>query len=89
MKEKTQTQLVAAIAPRVEEELNKYGIVKTINTALSGTNLLGSLLGGNKTNVNAGGLSTLASEQIVNGLFNIIEDHEKQNSASLFAPFGK
>lgn len=89
LKEKTQTQLVAAIAPRVEEELNKYGIVKTINTALSGTNLLGSLLGGNRTNVNAGGLSILASEQIVNGLFNIIEDHEKQNSASLLAPFGK
>ncbi|MBW3521087.1 DUF4197 family protein [Chryseobacterium sp. NKUCC03_KSP] len=89
LKEKTQTQLVAAIAPRVEQELNKYGIVKTINTAISGTNLLGSLLGGNKTSVNAGGLSMLASEQIVNGLFNIIEDHEKQNSASLLAPFGK
>lgn len=89
LKEKTQTQLVQAIAPRVEQELNKYGIVKTINTALSGSNLLGSLLGGSKTNVNAGGLSILASEQIVNGLFNIIEDHEKQNSASLLAPFGK
>lgn len=89
LKEKTYTQLVQAVAPRVEQELNKHGIVKTINTALSGNNLLGSLLGGNKTNVNAGGLSMLASEQIVNGLFNIIEDHEKQNSASLLAPFGK
>lgn len=89
LKEKTQTQLVAAIAPKVEEELNKYGIVKTINTALSGSNLLGSLLGGNKTTVNAGGLSTLASEQLVNGMFNIIEDHEKQNSSSLLKPFGK
>jgi len=89
LKEKTSQQLVAAIAPRVEQELNKYGIVKTINTALSGSNLLGSLLGGSKSNVNAGGLSTLASEQIVNGLFNIIEDHEKQNSASLLGPLGK
>ncbi|RZJ49437.1 MAG: DUF4197 domain-containing protein, partial [Chryseobacterium sp.] len=80
---------VAAIAPKVEQELNKYGIVKTINTALSGSNLLGSLLGGSKSNVNAGGLSMLASEQIVNGLFNIIEDHEKQNSASLLGPLGK
>ena len=89
LKEKTQAQLIQAIAPRVEQELNKYGIVKTINTALSGSNLLGSLLGGNTNNVNAGGLSILASEQIVNGLFNIIEDHEKQNSATLLGPFGK
>jgi len=89
LKEKTQTQLIQAIAPRVEQELNKYGIAKTINTALSGSNLLGSLFGGSSSNVNAGGLSMLASEQIVNGLFNIIEDHEKQNSASLLAPLGK
>lgn len=89
LKEKTQAQLIQAIAPRVEQELNKYGIVKTINTALSGSNILGSLLGGNTNNVNAGGLSILASEQIVNGLFNIIEDHEKQNSATLLGPFGK
>lgn len=90
LKEKTSQQLVSAIAPKVEQELNKYGIVKTINTALSGSNLLGSLLGGGSSNnVNAGGLSMLASEQIVNGLFNIIEDHEKQNSASLLGPLGK
>lgn len=89
LKERTSEQLIAAIAPKVEQEFNKYGIVKTINTALSGSNLLGSLLGGNKSNVNAGGLTMLASEQIVNGLFNIIEDHEKQNSASLLGSLGK
>ncbi|KQS92132.1 DUF4197 family protein [Chryseobacterium sp. Leaf394] len=89
LKEKTQTQLIQAIAPRVEQELNKYGIVKTINTALSGSNLLGSLLGGNKTSVNSGGLSTLASEQLVNGMFNIIQDYEIENSKSLLGPLGK
>ncbi|KQT18426.1 hypothetical protein ASG31_06800 [Chryseobacterium sp. Leaf404] len=89
LKEKTQTQLIQAIAPRVEQELNKYGIVKTINTALSGSNLLGSILGGNKTSVNSGGLSNLASEQLVNGMFNIIEDYEIENSKSLLGPLGK
>lgn len=89
LKEKTSQQLITAISPKVEEELNKYGIVKTINTALSGSNLLGSLLGGNTSSVNAGGLSTLASEQLVNGLFNIIEDYEIQNSKSLLGPLGK
>lgn len=88
LKEKTSQQLVSAIAPRVEQELNKYGIVKTINTALSGSNLLGNLLGNKTSATNASGLSTLASEQIVNGLFNIIEDHEKQNTSSLLGSFG-
>lgn len=89
LKEKTSQQLVAAIAPKVDEKLNEYGIAKTINTALSGNNLLGSLLGGGSSNVNTGGLSKLASEQLVNGLFNIIEDYEHQNSKSLLGPLGK
>lgn len=89
LKEKTSQQLVAAIAPKVDEKLNEYGIAKTINTALSGNNLLGSLLGGSSTNVNTGGLSKLASEQLVNGLFNIIEDYEHQNSKALLGPLGK
>ncbi|MBB6370477.1 DUF4197 family protein [Chryseobacterium shigense] len=89
LKEKTSQQLVAAIAPKVDEKLNEYGIVKTINTALSGSNLLGSLLGGGGSNVNAGGLSKLASEQLVNGLFYIIEDYEHQNSKALLGPLGK
>ncbi len=89
LKEKTSQQLVAAIAPKVDEKLNEYGIVKTLNTALSGNSLLGSLLGGGNNNVNAGGISQLASEQLVNGLFNIIEDYEHQNSKSLLGPLGK
>lgn len=89
LKEKTQQQLVAAIMPKVDEQLNQYGIVKTINTALSGSNLLGSLLGGNTNTVSSGGLSQLASEQMVNGLFNIIEDYEHQNSKTLLGPLGK
>ncbi|MDQ0594906.1 hypothetical protein QFZ37_003275 [Chryseobacterium ginsenosidimutans] len=89
LKEKTAQQLVAAITPKVDEQLNQYGIAKSINTALSGSNLLNSLLGGNKNTVNAGGLSQLASEQLVNGLFNIIEDYEIQNSKSLLGPLGK
>ncbi|KMQ68845.1 hypothetical protein ACM39_06050 [Chryseobacterium sp. FH2] len=89
LKEKTSQQLIAAIAPKVDEQLNQYGIVKSINTALSGNNLLGSLFGGNTTTVNSGGLSQLASEQLVNGMFNIIEDYEIQNSRSLLGPLGK
>lgn len=83
LKEKTSQQLVAAIAPKVDEQLNQFGIVKTMNTALAGTNLLGSLFGNKSNSLTAGTLSNLASEQIVNGLFNIVEDYEKQNSANI------
>jgi len=89
LKEKTSQQLIAAITPKVEEQLNQYGITRSINTALSGSNLLSGLLGGNNSTVNAGGLSQLASEQLVNGMFNIIEDYEIQNSSSLLGPLGK
>lgn len=89
LKEKTSQQLVAAIAPMVDEKLNQYGIVKTINTALSGNNLLGALLGGNNNTVNAGLLSQLASEQMINGLFNIIENYEHENSKALLGSLGK
>lgn len=89
LKEKTSQQLIAAIAPKVDEQLNQYGIVKSINTALAGSNLLGSLLGGNKTTVSTGGLTQLASEQLVNGMFNIIENYEVENSQSLLGPLGK
>lgn len=90
LKEKTSQRLVDAIAPKVDEKLNEYGIAKTLNTALSGNNLLGSLLGGNSiNNANAGSISKLASEQLVNGLFNIIEDYEHQNSKALLGPLGK
>ncbi|MDH6254334.1 hypothetical protein M2347_004061 [Chryseobacterium sp. H1D6B] len=88
LREKTSQQLVEAITPKVDEQLNQYGIVKTINTALAGNNLLGSLLGGKTAAVNAGGLSQMASEQLVNGLFYIIEDYEKQNSKAILGPLG-
>ncbi|MEC5394395.1 DUF4197 family protein [Bergeyella sp. RCAD1439] len=84
LKAKTAEQLITAIQPKVDEKLNEFGIVKSINMALQGNNVLGNLLG-NQTNtpLQNHSLSRLASEQIVNGLFNIIEDHEKQNAAQL------
>ncbi len=89
LKEKTATQLVAAISPKVDEKLNEFGIVKSINTALQGNNLLGSLLGGGNTNLSTTGLSSLAAEQMVNGLFNIVEDYEKQNYQQIYQALGK
>ena len=91
LKEKTSEQLVAAIMPKVDEKLNEFGIVKTINTALQGNSLLGGLLGGNSStsNLASGGISKLASEQMVNGLFNIISNYEQQNSQKILGALGK
>lgn len=85
LKAKTADQLMLAIQPKVDEKLNEYGIVKSLNLALQGNNLLGGLLGTGDQNLNlaSGGLSRLASEQMVEGLFKIIENHEMENSFQL------
>jgi hypothetical protein len=84
LREKTESQLVAALTPKVNEKLNQFGIVNTINTALSGSNLLGSLLGQNNSqNLATDGLSNFATQQLVNGLFNIIQKDEVDNTAMI------
>ncbi len=89
LREKSEQQLVQAIMPKVDEKLNEFGIVRTINTALQGSNLLGSILGNqnSSSNLGSGGLSKLASEQMVNGIFYIISDYEKQNQSSILGAF--
>ena len=84
LRERTSNQLMAAIAPKVDAKLNEFGIVQTLNSALAGSNLLGSILGGGQSN-NAitSGLSNFAAQQMVNGLFNIIESHEQQNANTI------
>ena len=86
--EKSSQQLVQAIAPRVEQELNKYGLAKTINTALSGSNILGGLLGGNRNEVSTSALSSLVSEQIVTGMYNIIRQTEEESSNEIPTTIG-
>lgn len=83
LRDKTSQQLMAAIAPKVDAKLNEYGIVKSLNSALSGSSILGNLLGGQTSSSVTGGISRFASEQMVNGLFNIIQNHEEQNKTSL------
>lgn len=89
LREKTEQQLIQAIMPKVDEKLNQFGIVRSINTALQGTNMLGSLFGGQSSSTNLGGngLSRLASEQMVNGIFNIIADYEEKNKSSMLGAF--
>ncbi len=89
LQEKTSTQLVAAIAPKVDQKLNEFGIVKAINTALQGNSMLGGLLGQQTSNLASGTISNLATEQLVNGLFSIIKNHEEQNSNQIMKAFGK
>lgn len=84
LKERTSEQLMAAIAPKVDAKLNEFGLVSSLNSALQGSNILGSILGTqSSTNSVTGGISRFASEQMVNGLFNIIENHEQQNATTI------
>ena len=84
LKGKTSQQLMAAIAPKVDAKLNEFGLVSSLNSALQGSNILGNILGGqDSTNSLTGGISRFASQQMVNGLFNIIESHEQQNATTI------
>ena len=84
LKERTSEQLMAAIAPKVDAKLNEFGLVSSLNSALQGSNILVSILGTqSSTNSLTGGISRFASEQMVNGLFNIIENHEQQNATTI------
>ncbi len=84
LKERTSEQLMAAIAPKVDAKLNEFGLVSSLNSALQGSNILGNILGGqDSTNSLTGGISRFASQQMVNGLFNIIESHEQQNATTI------
>ena len=46
LKEKTSQQLMAAIAPKVDAKLNEFGLVSSLNSALQGSNILGTSLVG-------------------------------------------
>lgn len=89
LKEKTSQQLIQAIMPKVDQKLNEFDIVRPINNALKANNLLGSILGNSSSQADGSMLSKLASEQLVNGLFNIIEDYEEQNASEIYKAFGK
>ena len=89
LKERSSQQLMAAIAPKVDAKLTEFGIVKTLNQALAGSNILGTILGGQNSGSSVtGGISKFASEQMVNGLFNIIESHEQQYSTQILNSLG-
>lgn len=84
LREKTETQLIAALAPKVDEKLNSFGIVKSINFALNGSNLLNNIFGQNSAQATSTSvLSKFATEQLVNGLFNIIQNDEVQNHQTI------
>lgn len=82
LKEKTYQEVVTAIMPKVDEKLNEYGLINKINTVLKGNQLLGSLFGNNNSPA-TDKISQLASEQIADGLFLLIEDYEKNNSKGI------
>lgn len=78
LREKTYHQLVSVFTPKVDEKLNELGIVKQINKATS-NNLLGALLGRDKGDSSTHSLSQYATEQMLTGLFYVIQDYEKEN----------
>jgi len=85
LKDKTQGKLIAAIQPQVESQLQSSGITSLIDNASKGTNLLNSLgaIFGKKQTTStdlSSSISQYASEQIINGLFEVSKDYEMKNA---------
>jgi hypothetical protein len=85
LRKTTEEQLIKSLTPIVSTELNKYGATKMLNTALGGSNILDSLVGGllgNKSNNSntSNQLETLVTKQLVNGLYNVMLDSEMKNN---------
>lgn len=87
LKNKTQDKLIAAIQPKVEQQLNANGITSLIENATGNNSKIQNTLNliiGNKNTTSAQSLknsiSKYASEQIVNGMFDIAKDYEVNQS---------
>jgi len=85
LKKKTEAKLIAAIQPKVENEMNSSGISTLINTALNDQRLQNAiaLLTGNNSSANtytSKSIGEYATRQIVNGFFKVAEDYEIKNS---------
>lgn len=73
LREKTYQQLVAAFAPKVKQKIESSSFIKTLASNYAVT----ALVGGSATE----NISKYATEQMVTGLFYVIQDYEKENRA--------
>lgn len=89
LKDKSYSPLVEALSPVVSTQLDQLGVNNLLGNALGGNglnNILGAVLGGNSSTVLTQGLNNAVTEQLANGLFNVIEDAEnttRNNPAGL------
>lgn len=82
LREKSERELFNTLLPKVEAEMNQYGIAQTVNTLMQGLNGLGNLLG-KQNNTQKFQLSHLATEQLVNGIYFLIEKYENEERKDL------
>ncbi|MFV0238012.1 MAG: DUF4197 family protein [Flavobacteriales bacterium] len=79
LRNKSYTQLTEAITPVVSSQMDQLGVNNLLGSALGGNNalnsILGSVLGGNQSALTQN-LNETVTKQLVDGLFNVIEDAE-------------
>lgn len=82
LKDQSYTQLVDAISPVVSSQMDQLGVNQLLGNALGNNNalnsILGTVLGGNQSSSITQNLNGAVTQQLVDGLFNIIEDTENK-----------
>ncbi|WP_417444524.1 DUF4197 domain-containing protein [Joostella sp.] len=81
LKDKTYTDLTTAISPVVNQKTESLGVNSLLNNALGGSNsslngIFGAVLGTGSTDSGSAQLNDAITNQLVDGLFNIVEDVE-------------
>ncbi len=86
LKDKSYSSLVEALTPVVSSQLDQLGINNLIGSAFGGNNalnsILGTVVGGNTNTSLTQGLNNAVTEQLANGLFNVIEDAENSTRSN-------
>ncbi|MCX2679723.1 DUF4197 family protein [Galbibacter sp. EGI 63066] len=82
LKNKTHDQLVSAITPVVNQQTERLGVNSLLSNALGGNNMLNSILGAVMGTNDAASsttdmLQSAITNQLVDGMFNIVEDVER------------
>lgn len=77
-------RLISAMTPTIDQKLNEYPAIRSLNARLSTAGGLGSLLGGllgstATPQTTQGPLSHLVAEYMTKGLFKVIENYERGN----------
>ncbi len=76
LKQRTKTQLIAALTPQLQNKLNQNPAMHSLNSSLQGMSRLSSFFGNDQPKINKNMLGELASQLVVAGFYSYLKNYE-------------